>query len=168
MYMKVLSLFAAVVLMAACSSTPKDSGNANGAGLGNNGMTTGSGIGNGSVRPGTQEDLAANVGDRVFFQYDHTDLTPEGRATLDRQAAWLKQYSQLTVTIEGHCDERGTREYNIGLGNRRATAVKNYLVALGISSSRVAIISYGKERPAVVGDSEDAFAQNRRGVTIVN
>ena len=86
----------------------------------------------------------------------------------DRQANWLKQYSQLTVTIEGHCDERGTREYNIGLGNRRATAVKNYLTALGISPNRVAIISYGKERPAVVGDTEESFAQNRRGVTVVN
>ncbi len=166
MYLKVLSLFAAVVLMAACSSTPKDTGNANGAGLGNNGLSTGAGTG--AVRPGTQEDLAANVGDRVFFLYDRSDLTPEGRATIDRQANWLKQYSQLTVTIEGHCDERGTREYNIGLGNRRATAVKNYLTALGISPNRVAIISYGKERPAVVGDTEESFAQNRRGVTVVN
>jgi len=171
MHLKVLSLFAAVVLMAACSSTPKDTGNATGAGLGNSGMSSNGGEGAGgvgSVRPGSQEDLAANVGDRVFFQYDRSDLTPEGRATIDRQAAWLKQYEQVTITIEGHTDERGTREYNIGLGNRRATAVKNYLTALGISPSRVAIISYGKERPAVVGDTEDAFAQNRRAVTVVN
>jgi peptidoglycan-associated lipoprotein len=169
MYLKVLSLFAAVVLMAACSSTPKDTGNATGAGLGNSGLSSnGTEGGIGSVRPGSQEDLAANVGDRVFFQYNRSDLTPEARATIDRQAAWLKQYEQVTVTVEGHCDERGTREYNIGLGNRRATAVKNYLTALGISPSRVAIISYGKERPAVVGDTEEAFAQNRRGVTIVN
>ena len=163
MYSKLLSLFAAVVLVAACESAPKDAGNASGSGLGNSGLSS-----TGSVRPGSQEDLAANVGDRVFFQYDRVELTPEARATLDRQAAWLKQYGQVTVTIEGHCDERGTREYNIGLGNRRATAVKNYLTALGVSPSRVAIISYGKERPAVLGTGDESWAQNRRGVTTVN
>ena len=169
MYVKLLSLFAAVVLVAACESTPKDTGAASGSGRA--GLSTG-GTGTGAIRPGSQEDLASlggqGTGDRVFFQYDRSDLTPEARATLDRQAGWLKQYGQVTVTIEGHTDERGTREYNIGLGNRRATAVKNYLTAIGVDTSRVAIISYGKERPVVLGDNDGSWAQNRRGVTVVN
>ncbi len=171
MYVKLLSLFAAVVLVAACETAPKETSAASGigrAGLNSGGTVTGTG----SVRPGSQEDLASlggqGTGDRVFFQYDRSDLTPEGRATLDRQAAWLKQYGQVTVTIEGHTDERGTREYNIGLGNRRATAVRNYLSALGVDGNRVAIISYGKERPSVLGDDDHSWAQNRRGVTVVN
>ncbi len=173
MYVKLLSLFAAVVLVAACETAPSDTGAATG--IGRTGLTTGNnGIGTstGSVRPGSQDDLASlggqGTGDRVFFQYDRADLTPEGRATLDRQAGWLRQYGQVTVTIEGHTDERGTREYNIGLGNRRATAVRNYLTALGIDANRVAVISYGKERPAVLGDSDQTWSQNRRGVTLVN
>ena len=169
MYVKLLSLFAAVVLVAACESTPKDSGDASGSGRA--GLSSG-GVGTGAIRPGSQEDLASlggqGTGDRVFFQYDRADLTPEARVTLDRQAGWLKQYGQVTVTIEGHTDERGTREYNIGLGNRRATAVKNYLTALGVDTSRVAIISYGKERPSVLGDNDQSWSQNRRGVTVVN
>ncbi|MEI6557652.1 MAG: peptidoglycan-associated lipoprotein Pal [Rhodospirillaceae bacterium] len=174
MYVKLLSLFAAVALVAACESTPTDTGAASGSGRA--GLTTGTGgtggIVSGAIRPGSQEDLASlggqGTGDRVFFQYDRSDLTPEARATLDRQANWLRQYGQVTVTIEGHTDERGTREYNIGLGNRRATAVRNYLTALGIDGGRVVIISYGKERPAVLGDNDGSWAQNRRGVTIVN
>ena len=169
MYVKLLSLFAAVVLVAACESTPKDTA---ASGTGRAGLNTTGGVGTGAIRPGSQEDLASlggqGTGDRVFFLYDRSDLTPEARATLDRQAGWLKQYGQVTVTIEGHTDERGTREYNIGLGNRRATAVKNYLTAIGVDTSRVAIISYGKERPAVLGDNDGSWAQNRRGVTIVN
>ena len=169
MYSKLLSLFAAVVLIAACESSPKDTGAASGSGLGNSGLSS---TGNGAIRPGSQEDLASlngqGTGDRVFFETDRSDLTPPARATLDAQANWLRRYAQVTVTIEGHCDERGTREYNIGLGNRRATSVKNYLTALGISPSRVAIISYGKERPAVVGSDDMSWRENRRGVTSVN
>ena len=173
MYTKLLSLVAAVALVAACSTTPKDTGAASGTASAGIGTGAGNGIGgNGAVRPGSQEDLASlggqGTGDRVFFQYDRSDLTPEARATLDRQAGWLKQYGQVTVTIEGHTDERGTREYNIGLGNRRATAVKNYLLALGVDTSRVTIISYGKERPAVLGNGDQSWAQNRRAVTVVN
>ena len=169
MYTKLLSLAAAVALVAACSTTPKDTGAASG--TASAGVGTG-GIGTGAVRPGSQEDLASlggqGTGDRVFFQYDRSDLTPEARATLDRQAGWLKQYGQVTVTVEGHTDERGTREYNIGLGNRRATAVKNYLSALGVDTSRLTIISYGKERPSVLGTGDMSWAQNRRAVTVVN
>jgi peptidoglycan-associated lipoprotein len=94
-------------------------------------------------------------------------VSDEARATLDRQASWLQQYSNLSITIEGHADERGTREYNLALGERRANAVKNYLVARGVSGSRINTISYGKERPAVVGSDEASWAQNRRGVTVV-
>jgi peptidoglycan-associated lipoprotein len=117
--------------------------------------------------PGTQQDLVVNVGDRVFFGFDEYNLTREGQFTLERQAEWLKKYPSVRVTIEGHCDERGTREYNLALGEKRANSVKNYLAALGIDSSRVTTISYGKERPAVIGSNEAAWSQNRRGVTIV-
>jgi peptidoglycan-associated lipoprotein len=137
-------------------------------GDGSGGANGSGGMGhNGPAKPGTQEDLVVNVGDRVFFAYNESDLSSEARATLDRQAAWLKKYGTVNITVEGHCDERGTREYNLALGERRATAVKNYLVADGIGAGRVKTISYGKERPAVVGSNEAAWAQNRRGVTVV-
>lgn len=155
MRIKYLSIFAAVALLAACDTTPKD-----GAGAG--------GAGQVSVRPGSQEDLAQNVGDRVFFGTDRSDLTTEARGTLNRQSQWLKTYPQVTITIEGHADERGTREYNLALGERRANAVKNYLIAQGVQSARVKTISYGKERPAVLGSDDSAWAQNRRGVTMVD
>ena len=118
--------------------------------------------------PGSQADLVVNIGDRVFFGYDSYDLTQEARATLEQQAAWMNTHQALSVTVEGHADERGTREYNLALAERRATAVRNYLVALGVSPSRVGTISYGKERPAVVGANSTSWAQNRRGVTVVN
>lgn len=139
--------------------------------------TTGARIGDGSgapchdsaaIVPGTQYDMEANVGDRVFFDFDRSDIREDAKETLNRQAAWLQQYPNVTVTIEGHCDERGTREYNIALGERRAQSVKNYLVKLGVDANRITTVSYGKERPAVIGNSAEAFAQNRRGVTIVN
>ena len=118
--------------------------------------------------PGSQQDLAATAGDRVFFAFDRADITPEAQQILQRQADWLRRYPNVTVTIEGHSDERGTREYNLALGERRAQAVKNVLVALGIPASRISTISYGKERPAVVGFDEESYAQNRRAVTMVN
>lgn len=117
--------------------------------------------------PGSQEDLATNVGDRVFFGYDRYDLAPEAQSTLDKQAQWLTQYPSVNVTIEGHSDERGTREYNIALGERRANAVKNYLIGKGVSPQRINTISYGKEQPAVIGSNPGSWAQNRRGVTRV-
>ena len=125
----------------------------------------GSGVGAG--QPGSQEDLAANVGDRVFFGYDRYDLAPEAQATLDRQAQWLSQYPSVNVTIEGHSDERGTREYNLALGERRANSVKSYLMSRGVSPTRLNTISYGKEQPAVIGANPGSWAQNRRGVTRV-
>ncbi len=117
--------------------------------------------------PGTEQDLVVNVGDRVFFATNKYDLSPEARATIEKQAQWLKEYPNINVTIEGHCDERGTEEYNLALGEKRAIAVRNYLVALGINASRLQTISYGKERPAVLGDNPAAWAQNRRGVLVV-
>lgn len=155
---KYLTLVAAVALLAACDTTPKDTGAATGTGTA---QTS-------TIRPGSQEDLVVNVGDRVFFGFDRYDLSPEARATLDRQAQWLGTYGSVTVTIEGHADERGTREYNIALGERRANSVKNYLAAAGVNASRVKVVSYGKERPAVTGSNEAAWAENRRGVTVVD
>lgn len=117
--------------------------------------------------PGSQQDLVVNVGDRVFFGYDRYDVTPEGQQILQGQAEWLKRYPNVNLTIEGHADERGTREYNLALGERRANSVKNYLVGLGISPTRLNVVSYGKERPAVLGSNAEAWAQNRRGVSVV-
>ena len=162
-----------VLFLAACATTPKDSADSSGSGSSSSGSdvssegsiteTTGSGIVSGS-----QEDLIVNVGDRVFFGYDSSDLDSDALELLQDQVAWLKQNSDVTVTIEGHCDERGTREYNLALGEKRAQAVKNYLIGLGINPDRVSTISYGKERPAVVGANDGAWAQNRRSVTLVN
>jgi len=117
--------------------------------------------------PGTQADLVVNVGDRVFFDTDSSQLTMAARTTLENQAAWMGQYMHLGVVVEGHADERGTREYNLALGERRATAAKNYLVALGVPASRITVVSYGKERPAVPGANQGAWAQNRRSVSKV-
>ena len=122
----------------------------------------------GAATPGSQQDFVVNVGDRVFFDYDKFDLKPEARAVLDRQAAWMRQFGSVNLTVEGHCDERGTREYNLALGERRANAAKDYLVAKGVPAARLKIISYGKERPAVLGSNEAAWAQNRRSVSVVN
>ena len=163
-----------VLFVAACATKPKDSADSSGSGSTSSSSdvsseegtiteTDGSGIVSGS-----QEDLIVNVGDRVFFGYDSSDLDSDALELLQDQVAWLKQNSDVTVTIEGHCDERGTREYNLALGEKRAQAVKNYLIGLGINPDRVSTISYGKERPAVVGSNDGAWAQNRRSVTIVN
>ena len=120
-----------------------------------------------SITAGTQEDLIVNVGDRVFFEFDSSELTVDAQATLDAQAAWLMQYIDTNITIEGHADERGTREYNLALGDKRAFAVYSYLAQAGIDTNRMEYISWGKERPEVVGSDETAYSQNRRGVTTV-
>ena len=118
--------------------------------------------------PGSQEDLVQNVGDRVFFEYDSAVLTPDGRRTLERQAEWLRLFPEHNVMIEGHCDERGTREYNLALGERRASAARDYLIAFGIDPARVTTTSYGKERPYALGHNEESWSLNRRSVTVVN
>ncbi len=180
---KLISLFAALVLVAACETTPDESASTSGAGA-----TTSSGSGTSSEittaavtpettatdtammapEPGSQEDLVVNVGDRVFFGFDKSVITAASEKTLKRQAAWMRKHSNLTVTVEGHADERGTREYNLALGERRANSVKNFLVAIGVSADRIATISYGKERPDALGHAEAAWSQNRRGVTTLN
>ncbi len=127
----------------------------------------GAGVQGNSI-PGSQEDLTVNVGDRVYFGYDRYDLTPEALQQLQLQSQWLAQYPNVNITIEGHADERGTREYNLALGDRRANAVRDYLTSLGVSGSRVKTISYGKERPEVAGSDAQSWAQNRRAVTHID
>jgi peptidoglycan-associated lipoprotein len=122
----------------------------------------------GSAAPGSQQDFVVNVGDRVFFETDSTELTPQSRATLDKQAQWLNQYNRYSFTVEGHADERGTREYNIALGARRAQTVREYLVARGIQANRMRTISSGKERPVAVCNDISCWSQNRRAVTVLN
>lgn len=119
------------------------------------------------VAPGTQDDLVASVGDRVFFETDRYDLNQESMRLLESQASWLQAYPNLNITIEGHADERGTREYNLALGERRAQSVKGYLVTLNIDPVRIQTISYGKERPVAAGSDAQAWALNRRAVTRV-
>jgi peptidoglycan-associated lipoprotein len=161
MNLRPLSLIVGLLLLAACSQNPSTNANAGGGGAAGGATAT-------TVTPGSSQDFVQNVGDRVFFDFDKSTIKAEGQTTLQRQAEWLKKYPNVTVTIEGHCDERGTREYNLALGERRATAVRNGLVSLGIPTARLKTISYGKERPAVLGSNEAAWAQNRRGVTVIN
>jgi len=126
------------------------------------------GAGYGVSGPGSVREFNQTVGDRVFFDTDQTDLSPAAQATLDKQAAWLNRYPSYSFTIEGHADERGTRDYNFALGARRAQTVHDYLVAKGVSASRMKTISYGKERPVAVCDDISCWSQNRRAVTVLN
>jgi peptidoglycan-associated lipoprotein len=146
---KALATVTAMVLLAACSSEQQQTASA---------ATT-------TVTPGSVADFRQNVGDRVFFDTDMSTIRDDGRQTLNRQAEWLKKYTNYPITIEGHCDERGTREYNLALGERRANAARQYLIAQGVPASRIKTISYGKERPDPVGSDEAAWARNRRAVT---
>lgn len=167
MRIKLISAVAAALLLAACSSD--DTANGAGAGTG----TNSTGADNGQVAsmasaPGSAEDFKQNVGDRVFFETDKYDINSTAQQQLQKQAAWLNQYKAVTVTIEGHADERGTREYNLALGERRANSVANYLTALGVDKGRISVISYGKERPDCTESNETCWGQNRRGVTAIN
>jgi len=151
---RIAAVLVAVVGVAACANNP-------------NGQQTGA-AGAGAAAPGSAQDFVVNVGDRVFFETDSTELTPQSRTTLDKQAQWLQYYNRYTFTIEGHADERGTREYNIALGARRAQTVRDYLVSRGIDGNRMRTISYGKERPVAVCDDISCWSQNRRAVTVLN
>jgi peptidoglycan-associated lipoprotein len=148
---KLAALLAAGLALGACSTNPQD------------GQATA-----GVATPGSQQDFVVNVGDRVFFETDSTELTPIAVATLDKQAQWLNNYSQYSFTIEGHADERGTREYNIALGARRAQVTREYLASRGVSPQRMRTISYGKERPVAVCNDISCWSQNRRAVTVLN
>lgn len=121
----------------------------------------------GSATPGSQQDFTVNVGDRIFFDTDSSSVRADAQATLDKQAQWLQRYSKYPITVEGHADERGTREYNLALGARRAAAARDYLVSRGIPASRIKTISYGKEKPVAVCDDISCWSQNRRAVTVL-
>ena len=118
-------------------------------------------------KPGSEQDFAINVGDRIYFLVDQSTLTPEAQETLRRQAQWLQKYSAVTIQVEGHADERGTREYNISLSARRATASREFLIAQGVDASRISSIAYGKERPVALCDADQCWTQNRRSVTVI-
>jgi len=160
MNMKFVGAAALAALLAGCSHTPPaTTGVTTGAGTT---ITTTPGVG-----PGSQEDLATNVGDKVFFAFDKSNLTSDGQATLGRQADWMQKYQQVQVQVAGNTDDRGTEEYNLALGQRRANAARDYLVARGVSSARINTISFGKDRPIALGDNEQAWAQNRNAITSV-
>lgn len=163
---KLLSIAFAIIFAVACQNKPIDKSMSSSS-HSHNKVAHPDHLHHGKVVQGTQSDLEENVGDRVFFTFDSSNINTESQSTLTRQAAWLKANPNVSVTIEGHCDKRGTREYNLGLGERRANSVKNFLVSAGIDANRISIISYGKERPSVIGDSEEIYSQNRRSVTIV-
>ena len=152
---KIAAVIAATLAMGACAKSPASE-------------DVGSLANASAATPGSQQDFVVNVGDRVFFNSDSSELTPQSVATLDKQAQWLRSYSQYTFTVEGHADERGTREYNIALGARRAQAVHDYLVSRGVQAHRMRTISYGKERPVAVCDDISCWSQNRRSVTVLN
>lgn len=152
MNIKILGAFAAVGLLAACADQTTTT------------TTTGTVH---TVGPGSQEDLVANVGDRVFYDFNQSVLRDDGRATLDKQAAWLTQYASNNVQIAGNCDERGTTEYNLALGQRRANAAASYLKAKGIAAARMTTISFGKDRPSQLASNEQAWAANRNATTSV-
>ena len=149
--LRTAALIGLVLVLAACGR--------NGTGVGN--------LGPGGGPPGSQQEFLVTVGDRVFFETDSSSLTSTAQATLDKQAAWLNKYTNYRILMEGHADERGTREYNIALGARRASVVVNYLVSKGVNSQRIQQKSFGKERPVAICDDISCWSQNRRAVTVV-
>ena len=159
----VVLVLACALALGACSKKNSTAGLDGAGGLGDGSSLAGSA----AQIPGSPEDFQANIGDRIFFQADQVTLTAEAEDTLRKQAAWLQQYDGVTIQVEGHADERGTREYNISLSARRATTVRTFLISQGVSAKRVASIAYGKERPAAVCDSEECWSQNRRAVTVI-
>ena len=172
MRLKILALLASVVLISACAQDQDISSGSSGTGTvssttgSSSGSGTSAGVGSSALEPGSKEEFIAEVGDRVFFGYDKSDLTPSAQSTLDGQALWLQKYPSVRVTVEGHCDERGTREYNLALGERRANAAKDYLMTYGISADRISVISYGKERPVDSGSNPLSWSKNRRSVSV--
>jgi peptidoglycan-associated lipoprotein len=161
--LKLAAALSLALSIAACSSTPDQLAD----GAGGPGGRGGYGAG-GAGTPGSAQDFVVNVGDRVFFESDSSDLTPTATATLDRQAQWLSRYPRYVFVVEGHADERGTREYNFSLGARRGQTVRDYLASRGINSSRMRTVSYGKERPVAVCNDISCWSQNRRAVTVLD
>lgn len=173
MRVKIVSLLAALVLVSACATEPEESQDTSSSGSqtassnSTSSTTAAPAPAAPTVAPGSVKDFLVNVGDRIFFDLDSSDIRGDQVSNLEKQAAWLKQYGGVRVTIEGHADERGTRDYNLALGERRANAHRDYLVSLGVDPARLDVVSYGKERPAVLGSNEAAWAQNRRGVVVL-
>ena len=157
MKLHVLGALAGVALLAACSSSTPPAATA----------TTGSGAGATGAAPGSEQDLVANVGDRVFYAFDKSNLTSDADATLGRQSAWLAKYPSVNVLVAGNCDERGTETYNLALGQRRADAARDYLVAQGVAPTRIQTVSYGKDKPVALGHDEASYQQNRNAITSV-
>ena len=164
MFQRILAIVAATFLLAACETASQVSGDS----ASNTASSSSAPSASSSAADKTPAEKLAQVGDTVNFDFDSAELTVSARSTLNRQAAFLSLNPDLMIVIEGHADERGTREYNLALGDRRATAVRDYLVAKGINSARVRTVSYGKERPAVAGSDEAAWAMNRRAATVLN
>jgi peptidoglycan-associated lipoprotein len=163
MNLRILGALAALSLLSACADKPDTSAANTGAG---GATSSGSGM-TGTAAPGSEEDLVANVGDRVTFGLNESALSSDAQGVLGRQADWLQRYPQVQVQLAGNCDDRGTEEFNLALGQRRANAARDFLVAHGVSSGRVSTISYGKDRPTALGDDESAWAQNRNAITSV-
>lgn len=168
MFQRILAIVAATFLLAACETASQVSGDSASTSASNTASSSSASSASSSVADKTPAEKLAQVGDTVNFDFDSAELTVSARSTLNRQAAFLSLNPDLMIVIEGHADERGTREYNLALGDRRATAVRDYLVAKGINSARVRTVSYGKERPAVAGSDEAAWAKNRRAATVLN
>jgi peptidoglycan-associated lipoprotein len=172
MIVRIITLFAALGLLAACETAPNTSGDADGTGASSS--TASSSTASSSADSGSSSEQITiseeliQIGDRVLFGFDSYELTSDAKSILDNQASFLASNPSVRITIEGHCDERGTREYNLALGESRASATRDYLVAQGVNPARIKIISYGKERPAVIGSNEDAWRFNRRAVSVIN
>ncbi len=160
MKLKLLGAIGLAAMLAACSGQNANTGAASGMGA--------SAAPTGAAAPGSEADLVANVGDRVYFALNESNLSSDAQGTLDRQAAWLARYPQVTIQLAGNCDDRGTEEFNIALGERRANAARDYLVSKGVSAGRVTTISYGKDRPTALGDDEQSWQQNRNAITAVH
>ncbi|WP_428375874.1 peptidoglycan-associated lipoprotein Pal [Lichenicoccus sp.] len=160
MKLKLLGAIGLAAMLAACSGQNANTGAASGMGA--------SAAPTGAAAPGSEADLVANVGDRVYFALNESNLSSDAQGTLDRQATWLARYPQVTIQVAGNCDDRGTEEFNIALGERRANAARDYLVSKGVSAGRVTTISYGKDRPTALGDDEQSWQQNRNAITAVH
>jgi peptidoglycan-associated lipoprotein len=172
MFLRLSTLLAALFLLAACETAPNATGDAAGTAASGSSTSGSSTASSGSDAASTNEmtinEELISIGDRVLFDFDSYELTSSAKSILNNQATFLSSNPSVRITIEGHCDERGTREYNLALGESRASATRDYLVAQGVNPARIKIISYGKERPAVIGSNEDAWRYNRRAVSVIN
>ena len=175
---RIFALFAIVAFLAACETAPKDAGDAAGSGASGSSDTSSSSSSSSSASGGstssssgsstmTKDEELVSIGNKVYFDFDSSALSADAKSTLNAQAAFLRSNPSVRITVEGHADERGTREYNLALGDRRASAARDFLVAQGIDGARIKTISYGKERPEMVGSNDEAWAKNRRPVSII-